>query len=86
MAKTKLLKVLSPEFYDKEYEDSGINRYTVRCDHEPSRRELCDLGLWAYRCSCGHDCCGHMQYGTVRVERRNKRNEWYVTQHFYRNV
>lgn len=86
MAAIRILKVLSPEFYDKEYEDSGINRFTVRCDHEPSRGELRDIGLWRYHCSCGYDCCGHVQYGAPRVERRNKRNEWYVTQHFYRNV
>lgn len=86
MAKTKLLKVLPPELYDKDYGDSGINRFTVRCDHEPSRNDLWEIGIYRYRCSCSHDCCGHMQYGTVRVERRNKRNEWYVTQHFYRNV
>ena len=86
MPDIRILKVLPPEFYDTQYEDSGLNRFTVRCDHEPTRADLQDIGLWRYRCACGYDCCGHVQYGMARVERRNKRNEWYVTQHFYRNV
>ncbi len=84
MAKLKVLKVRREEF--GQYGEAGLNHFTVACKHRPTEDDLWEIGIYRYSCSCSHDCCGHMQYGTVRVERRNKRNEWYVTQHFYRNV
>lgn len=84
MAKTKLLKVRT-EFFCK-YEYSGLHHFTIVSKEEPTRDDLYDLGIYSHRCHCEHDCCGHLRYGAPRVERRNKRNEWYVCQHWYRNV
>lgn len=81
----RILKKLQPVYFGTMM-DSGLRRAIIKSKTFPSREVLTYLGLEPYRCSCDHDCCGHTQYSRAIVERRNKRNEWYVTQHFYRNV
>ena len=66
--------------------DSATWLFTVRCAAEPTRSDLMALNIRGYRCSCEHDCCGHVQYSAPYVLRHNKRNEWLVDQSAVRNV
>lgn len=72
--------------YHDQYGDSGIFTFTVRSKKVPTQDELCVLRVFVRECRHVHDCCGCFQYAYPNVEGRNKRNEWRVTQHWYRNV
>ena len=82
MAKLKVLKVRREEF--GQYGAAGLNHFTVACKHRPTDDDLYEAGIYYSRCNCAYDCCGHVGYGAPRVDRRNKRNEWYVTQNWHR--
>lgn len=84
MLKARILKTRI-SFFSKD-ESSGLRHITVACKDRPNEYMLAGLGILRRGCRCSHDCCGHVQHATPRVERRNKRNEWYVTQHWYYNV
>ena len=84
MKNAKVLKV-RVTYFDK-YGDSGLRHFTVASKEKLTDDALYALGIYSYHCRCAHDCCGHGQCDSPIVERRNKRNEWYVTQHWYRNV
>ena len=81
------LKILARKVhYSEPYYDSGKITFTVRSKTMPTLTELAEANVRYRYCNHLHDCCGCMQYDTPWVEWRNKRNEWRVTQNFYRNV
>lgn len=80
------MKVLKRVFHPFRYSDSGLHIFTVKSKKMPTQYDLDDIGIHARSCNHVHDCCGCVQHGAPWVERKNKRNEWHVTQHAYRNV
>lgn len=81
MLKTKLLK--TRVHYHSTDRSSGVAIHTVACKGYPGEAELESVGLHARYCGCFYDCCGCLNAGHPSVDRRNKRNEWKVTQHWY---
>lgn len=84
MIAKKILKA-TRHFHGRDC-DSGLYVFTVRSRNRPTPEDLHRAGIRVVFCNHEHDCCGCWQYSRPFVERRNKRNEWKVTQSFCRNV